>query len=197
MLAIEFPGRRTLIDTLDAAVAHRETERVTRALRDGLCRMIRGCEVELPACVFEACGDHYARRELYRSDEHGYCVVAMTWGPGQGTMIHDHCGMWCVEGVWRGELEVVQYELMEHDRNRYRFRPAGAIQAGPGSAGSLIPPHEYHTIRNPGDEITVSLHIYQDRMLTCAVFEPVEGGWYARGERVLPQDNTVSTRPCV
>jgi 3-mercaptopropionate dioxygenase len=191
MLAIDFPGRRKLIETLDSAVTQPDTAQVTRALRDALCRMIRSSDVELPSCVLEGCADHYARRELYRSDEHGYCMVAMTWSPGQGTPIHDHHGMWCVEGVWRGELEVVQYELLEHDSHRYRFRPAGAIQAGPGSAGSLIPPHEYHTIRNPSDDTTtVSLHIYQDRMTTCAVFEPVDGEWYARGERILPQDST-------
>lgn len=191
MPAIDFPGRRQLIDALDAAVAQPDTPAVTCALRHALCRMIRSDDVELPCCVFEPCADHYARRELYRSEEHGYCVVAMTWGPGQGTPIHDHSGMWCVEGVWRGELEVVQYELLEHDAQRYRFRPAGAIQAGAGSAGSLIPPHEYHTIRNPSDDaITVSLHIYQDRMTCCSVFEPAGGEWYRRGARVLTLDNT-------
>ncbi|MEO6967875.1 MAG: cysteine dioxygenase family protein [Rhodanobacteraceae bacterium] len=191
MLAIDFPGHRKLIDALDAAVAQDDKVAVLRGLRDALCRMIRSNEVELPACVSECCADHYARRELYHSDEHGYCVVAMTWGPGQGTPIHDHAGMWCVEGVWRGELEVVQYELLEHDQRRYRFRPAGAIQAGAGSAGSLIPPHEYHTIRNPSsDAPTVSLHIYQDRMTCCSVFEPAGEQWYVRGERTLPQDNT-------
>ncbi|HJU25982.1 MAG TPA: cysteine dioxygenase family protein [Rhodanobacteraceae bacterium] len=193
MPAIDFPGRSKLIDALDSAVTQADTAQVTRALRDALCRMIRASDVELPACVFECCADHYARRELYRSDEHGYCVVAMTWSPGQGTPIHDHSGMWCVEGVWRGELEVVQYELLEHDERRYHFRPAGAIQAGPGSAGSLIPPHEYHTIRNPSDDVvTVSLHVYQDRMTCCSVFEPLGGDWYARGERELPQDSTVA-----
>ncbi len=189
MSAVEFPGRSKLIGAIDAAVSLHDTAAVTRALRDALCRMIRGRDVELPACVFEPCADHYARRELYHSDSHGYSVVAMTWSPGQGTPIHDHAGMWCVEGVWRGELEVIQYELLEHDGARYHFRPAGAIQAGAGSAGSLIPPHEYHTIRNPShDAITVSLHIYQDRMTRCSVFEPAGGEWYARGERRLCLD---------
>jgi len=99
--------------------------------------------------------------------------------------------MWCVEGVWHGELEVVQYELLEHHECHYRLRPAGAIQAGPGSAGSLIPPHEYHTIRNPSAEsVTVSVHVYQNRMTCCSVFEPAGEEWYTRGERTLPQDNT-------
>ena len=39
----------------------------------------------------------------------------------------------------------MQYELLERDGDRFRFRAAGGMHAGPGSAGSLIPPHEYHT----------------------------------------------------
>jgi 3-mercaptopropionate dioxygenase len=190
MVAIEFPGCRKLIQTVDAAMAAGDTPRIMQSLRDGLCQMIRAGEVELPIRVFEGCCDHYARRELYQSTDLGYSVVAMTWNPGQGTPIHDHAGMWCVEGVWRGELEVVQYELLEHQWTRYHFRPSGAIQAGRGSAGSLIPPHEYHTIRNPSrDSIAVSLHIYQDRMTCCSVFEPAGGDWYARGERKLCLDD--------
>ena len=129
--------------------------------------------MRLPDCVFERASDHYARRELYRSEEHGYSVVAMTWGPGQGTPIHDHAGMWCVEGVWHGSLEITPYELMEQRDGRYRFEPRGTMNAGPGSAGSLIPPHEYHTIRNPSDDATaVSLHIYRGAMTACSVFQP-------------------------
>ncbi|GAB3040578.1 MULTISPECIES: cysteine dioxygenase family protein [Oleiagrimonas] len=189
MLALEFPGCRTLVDALDHAVSHASTTEITDALRNTLCRLIREQEVELPACVFEAHPEHYARRELYRSEQHGYCVTAMTWGPGQGTPIHDHSGMWCVEGVWRGALEITQYELLEHEERRYRFNSVGAIQAGPGSAGSLIPPHEYHTIRNPSaDDVAVSLHIYSGPMTQCAVFAPLEGQWYERGDRALSLD---------
>ncbi|MET0506098.1 MAG: cysteine dioxygenase family protein, partial [Luteibacter sp.] len=162
---------------------------ITAALRNTLCRMIRDRDVKLPDCVHEPIQDHYARREIYRSDEHGYSIIAMTWGPGQGTQIHDHDGMWCVEGVWNGALEIVQYELLDHDAQRYHFRPVGSIQAGPGSAGSLIPPHEYHTIRNPSDDaVAVSLHIYSGRMTQCAVFNPEGDDWYQRTERKLGLD---------
>ncbi|MGH8116691.1 MAG: cysteine dioxygenase, partial [Rhodanobacteraceae bacterium] len=122
--------------------------------------------------------------------EHGYCVIAMTWNPGQGTPIHDHAGLWCVEGVWHGALEVVQYELHEHDDVRYRFVSAGAIQAGVGSAGSLIPPHEHHSIRNASDrELAISVHVYQDCMTHCNVFEPDHDDWYLRREHQLHLDN--------
>jgi predicted metal-dependent enzyme (double-stranded beta helix superfamily) len=189
MIALEFPGSRKLIDALDAAVGENGTPAITDALRNTLCSLIRSQEVKLPACVFEAAGDHYARRELYNSEEHGYSVIAMTWGPGQGTAIHDHDGMWCVEGVWNGALEITQYELLEQDDRRFHFRPVGTMQAGPGSAGSLIPPHEYHTIRNvSADAIAVSLHIYSGRMTHCAVFSPLDNSWYERNERTLGLD---------
>jgi predicted metal-dependent enzyme (double-stranded beta helix superfamily) len=187
---MEFPGSRQLIDAIDAAVAKDSTSAITDSLRNSLCKLFRANEVKLPKCVFETAEGRYARRELYRSEEHGYCVVAMTWGPGQGTPIHDHCGMWCVEGVWSGALEVVQYERLQNDDQRYRFQPVGSIQAGPGSAGSLIPPHEYHTIRNPSDDsVAVSLHIYSGNMTHCAVFQPLpEDHWYQRCERQLGLD---------
>ncbi|MFC5743505.1 cysteine dioxygenase family protein [Dyella tabacisoli] len=190
MSTLEFPGYRKLIDTIDAAVAEGSTHAITDSLRHGLCQLIRSKEVLLPDCVFEAAADHYARRELYHSEEHGYCVVAMTWGPGQGTPIHDHSGMWCVEGVWSGELEVVQYQQLNDKDGQWRFQPVGSIQAGPGSAGSLIPPHEYHTIRNPStDAIAVSLHIYSGQMTQCAVFKPLEENLcYERQERKLGLD---------
>lgn len=190
MLTLDFPGSRLLIDAIDTAVAKPTTHELTDSLRGSLCRLIRGNEVQLPECVFEPCAEHYARRELYRSEAHGYCVVAMTWGPGQGTLIHDHDGMWCVEGVWNGALEIVQYELLEHNAQRYHFQPVGSIQAGAGSAGSLIPPHEYHSIRNPSEQgVTVSLHIYSGQMNRCAVFQPLpEDRWYQRNVRQLALD---------
>lgn len=188
-MGIDFPGRDRMIRAFDAAMQAADTSATMRGLRSALCDAIHSGEVRLPALVFEGCEGHYARRELYCSPEHGYCVVAMTWSPGQGTPIHDHAGMWCVEGVWQGALDVVQYELREHDDTRYRFVPAGAIRAGAGSAGSLIPPHEHHTICNASDrELAISVHVYQDRMTHCAVFEPIGGEWYARGERSLGLD---------
>ena len=191
MLALDFPGARQLVDAIDVAVAKPDVPTLTDALRNSLCRLIRDGEVKLPSCVYEAQADHYARREIYRSDEHGYSVIAMTWGPGQGTQIHDHSGMWCVEGVWHGALEITQYELLERNDERFRFQPVGSMQAGAGSAGSLIPPHEYHTIRNPSDSgVAVSLHIYKGTMTCCSVFSPLGQQWFERGLRQLCLDST-------
>ena len=186
---LDFPGHDKVVRAIDEAVASGDQHAITAALRGVLCGLIRDREVCLPDCVHEPVEGHYARRELYRSPEHGYSIVAMTWGPGQGTPIHDHCGLWCVEGVWDGELEITQYELLEQDGDRFRFRAAGGIHAGPGSAGSLIPPHEYHAIRNASAEhVAISLHIYKAPMEACSMFVPQQGEWYVRASKVLPQD---------
>jgi predicted metal-dependent enzyme (double-stranded beta helix superfamily) len=179
MLSLDFPGARQLIDAVDAAVILPDEAKTTDALRNALCKLIRNPEVRLPPCVFESAEDHYARRELYRSEEHGYSVVVMTWGPHQGTPIHDHAGQWCVEGVWQGFLEITPYELVESKDGRFRFEPRGTMNAGAGSAGSLIPPHEYHTILNPSDDANaVSLHIYRRPLDACSKFYPTDAGWY-------------------
>lgn len=189
MPGIPFDGRERFIAAVDAAVRSGDGHAVTARLRGVLCDLIRDPAVRLPDVVHDPISDHYARREIYRSPEFGYSVIAMTWGPGQGTPIHDHCGLWCVEGVWHGELEITQYELLESGDERCRFRAAGGMRAGPGSAGSLIPPHEYHTIRNAsGDTLAVSVHIYQGQMDQCCRFEPIDGEWYKRVAATLAVD---------
>ncbi len=186
---VTFPGRDRLIAAFDAAVRLDDGEAITAALRDAMCGLIRDPGVQLPDCVHAPIDDHYARRELYRSPTHGYSLVAMTWAPGQGTPIHDHDGLWCVEGVWRGALEITQYALLERDGGRFRFGAAGGQQAGVGSAGSLIPPHEYHTIRNADPaRVAVSLHVYEAPITRCAIFEPVAGDWFRRADKPLPAD---------
>jgi len=187
--ALDFRGRDALLALVERAYAQPDGESLTHTLRDGMCELIRSKAVSLPDCVFEPVEGHYARRELYACPERGTTIVAMTWAPDQGTPIHDHCGLWCVEGVWQGQLEITRYELEESDGDRFRFTRYETLTAGTGSAGSLLPPHEYHTIRNPAkDRIAISLHVYQKAMGTCATFTPIEGDWYLRGSKALCLD---------
>ena len=58
--------------------------------------------IKLPASLCEPCESGYARRLIHFSESPLYSALAMVWGPGQGTSVHDHCGMWCVEGVIDG-----------------------------------------------------------------------------------------------
>lgn len=187
----DFPGRPALIAAIDAAIAQGECAAVTRHLRQSLCRLMQSGQITLPACVHQHIPGHYARRALYQSPDLGYTVIAMTWGPGQGTPIHDHAGMWCVEGVFAGQLEITQYELAEQRGDDFRFIEVGTLIADTGSAGSLIPPHEYHTIRNVSpSETAVSLHVYAKPMTRCGIFLPQTGQpqWHRHEIRQLSLD---------
>ncbi|WDS36539.1 cysteine dioxygenase family protein [Pseudoxanthomonas sp.] len=190
-MPLQFPGKDRLIRALDAAVALGDDHAVAEALRDTLASLIVDTHVQLPALVQQPAEDHYARRELYVSPEHGYSVVAMTWGPRQGTQIHDHAGVWCVEGVWQGQLEITQYALAEHVDSAYRFTAADTQLAEAGSAGALIPPHEYHTIRNASDaDIAVSLHVYKHSLDRCGIYlaDAQRPGWMQCEDRTIHSD---------
>lgn len=185
----DFPGKSIMVEAVRKAVSGDCPKTITNCLRDTLCQLIQREDIQLPAEIFQAAPDRYARREIYHDKELGFSIMAMTWGPGQGTLIHDHDGMWCVEGVWSGTIEVVQYEVLDQEEDRFQFEEVATMRTGRGSAGSLIPPHEYHSIRNPDQQQTaVSIHIYRNEMNRCKVFIPQEAsnnGWYRRQERQL------------
>lgn len=182
-------GIELLVELIDRAVTLDGVEATTHAVQQGMSSLIRGGVLRLPPELRRANGDHYARRLVYRSPEHGYVVVAMIWGPGQRTPLHDHAGTWCVEGVLEGRIEVTQYDLVARDEDRCSFEVVESIETGVGAAGSLIPPYEYHTIANARDAASITLHVYGNDLTHCGVFEPDPTGTYHRREKTLSYDN--------
>ena len=186
----DFRGKDRLITALDAAVGLGDADAITSALQQTLRLAIHDPAIELPCCVHQPVEGRYARRELHRSPTLGYSVIAMCWSPGQGTPLHDHDAMWCVEGVWRGRLHVTPYALLEQHGPRCRFAAQPMLYGETGSAGSLIPPHEYHTLQNASSEdIAVSLHVYEGPMERSTVFDPVGDGWYRSRVQELDSDS--------
>lgn len=188
-MSLDFPGKQLLTERIDRAVDADCPHEITRNLRETLCELIGHPDIRLPECVFDFQRNDYCRRLLHQDDKSGYTILAMTWAPKHATPVHDHAGMWCVEAVWEGEIEVVQYEMVEEHEHKCRLEPRTTMRTGVGSAGSLIPPHEYHTIANPDDERpAVTLHIYSGQLDRCSVFEPLGDDWYLRRRRNLGLD---------
>ena len=173
---------------LDAAVKLGDTDAITACVKRELENAIKAREVTLPERFHRTQPGGYARRLLYRSDALGYSAVVMTWAPGQRTPLHDHAGIWCVEGVVEGRMDVTQYDLVEESADRYRFEARGCVHAAVGSAGCLIPPFEYHVLSNAIDRPSITLHVYGGDMTACHVFEPAGDGRYIRRERALQYD---------
>ena len=179
-------GLTDLIERLDAAVALGDPETVTARVKADLSEMLSGSALQLPQSYWRTRQDSYARRLLHQDSDRGYTAVVMTWAPGQSTPLHDHGGLWCVEGVVDGTMEVTQFDLTDQSNGSYEFLERGRLRAGVGSAGSLIPPVDYHVLGNAlTDRPSLTLHVYGGDLTRCHVFLPRPDGRYERHERAL------------
>ena len=167
-----------LIARLDAAVAMSDCPTICHAVKDVLHDIVVEGSDLVPERFLQPAQDRYARRLLHRDPEGRYTVLVMVWDKGQGTALHDHAGMWCVECVYRGRIKVVSYDRKDDGTtDTYNFEKESSIFAGIGDAGALIPPFEYHTIENAEDTPAITIHVYGGEMDHCHVFVPVEDGF--------------------
>ena len=177
------------LEWIEAAVAAVDSDHAVRSIQSELAALLRHGSLKLDSRFYRTKPEGYARRLLHRDEAGRFTVVVMTWAPGQSTPIHDHGGVWCVEGVVAGEVEVTQYELAEKRDPAHRFEHRGAVRAGIGCTGSLIPPLEYHRVANPTREPAVTLHIYGAEIRECNVYSLQPDGSYQRQLRNLSYDD--------
>lgn len=168
-----------LIRRLDEAVVIRDDETRCRNVKRVLSEVVESGDDFLDARFLAPTPDCYARRLLHRDPEGRYSALVMVWDQGQGTPLHDHAGMWCVECVYRGRIRVTSYSV--HGGNPetgvVQFQKENVVHAGRGEAGALIPPFEYHVLENAAETPAVTIHVYGGDMTCCHIFEPVAGGW--------------------
>ncbi len=158
------------------------------------CQALMAEPLRLPESCLRSQLGQYARHLVQRHPA-GHTVVAMVWGPGQGTSVHDHDHSWCVEVCLSGRLRIVNYRhLGEAEDGRVRLREEDSTDVGVGSVGRLIPPLEHHRIHNPFDETAVTLHVYGKELHECTRFVAEEGELY-RPERVKLSYTPAAPRP--
>jgi predicted metal-dependent enzyme (double-stranded beta helix superfamily) len=98
----------------------------------------------------------YCCHVLHTEPDGSFSVTAMVWRPGQVTPIHDHV-TWCVFGVVQG----IEYEeLYALDPDGTRLTQVGRNQNMPGEVSGFAPPGDIHRVRNVGDDVAISLHVY-------------------------------------
>jgi predicted metal-dependent enzyme (double-stranded beta helix superfamily) len=175
----------SLKETLDAVIHGEPRSRVPELVKGVLIDSLKCGSLAVPSRFMQPIEGTYARRLLHRDDAGGYTMVVMAWAPGQKTALHDHAGIWCVECVVDGNMEVAQYDLVGERNEAFTFEERSRVIAGRGSAGCLIPPFEYHTLGNAADTPSVTLHVYGGEMDHCHVFEPSADGTYRRVRKDL------------
>ena len=180
------PKVSELIRRLDRAVSTGDDDTLCREVKRVLTEVVMSGEEFLDAPYLAPAPDRYARRLLHKDPAGRYSVVIMVWGQAQGTPLHDHAGMWCVECVYRGRIRVTSFDLeTDPGAEPLQFTPETVVLAGKGEAGHLIPPFEYHMIENPDSTASITIHVYGGEMTRCHAFFPVEGGGYRREVRPL------------
>lgn len=128
----------------------------------------------------------YARHLLHHDADDRYAAIVIVWDVGQGTPIHDHADMWCVECVYQGEIRVESYDLIGNpDDSVVGFEAQTTVLAGRGESGALIPPHDYHTMHCEGRQKAVTIHVYGGLMDWCNAFVDLGDGRYERQRRDL------------
>lgn len=178
-------GLTDLVERLDRAVREPTVDRLTARVKADLEDVLGRSALSLSARFRQTRPDCYARRLLYQDPQNRYTAVVMTWGPGQGTAVHDHGGLWCVEGVVEGIMQVTQYDVQPAG-DAFRVTPVGApVTAGVGSAGRLIPPTDYHVLANAHDQTSLTLHVYGGDLTGCRVFMPDGSGLHQQSVRTL------------
>ncbi len=184
---VECRGLAELVARLDRSVEAGTPQAITAAVKADLEDILGTRTLTLPASFTAPRPDCYARRLLHRDPQGRYSAIVMTWGPGQGTAVHDHGGLWCVEGVVDGEIAVTQYDVRPEPDGYYRVTPIGSMLAGTGSAGCLIPPTDHHVLAHARpSRASVTLHVYGGDLDDCKVFLPATAdGRYAESTKML------------
>jgi predicted metal-dependent enzyme (double-stranded beta helix superfamily) len=101
-----------------------------------------------PAC--------YQSHLLYAEQDGSFSVSAMVWLPGQQTVIHDHVA-WCVTGVLQGR-EYEEIFALTNDGCALNLTARNLNLAG--TVSGFAPPGDIHRVRNTGDDVAISMHVY-------------------------------------
>lgn len=177
-----FPLLDDIVVLADAAMQAGTPSRIVPALVENLRGLLSNIG-DLPDSLLQVRSEGYARRELYHSAAHGYRIIAITWGAGQASPIHDHADVWGVEAVLQGELEVTDFRSVREFDALTELLPIGQHRLVAGSVISLLPPHDLHACRNVGTrKPAVSLHIYGRHLERVRSYVHLDGRLYRREE---------------
>ena len=100
--------------------------------------------------------DGYRCHLLHVELDGSFSVTGMVWRPGQVTPIHDHV-TWCAFGVVQG----IEYEeLYTLAADGHALQEVGRNENAVGEVSGFAPPGDIHRVRNSGDDVAISLHVY-------------------------------------
>jgi len=120
---------------------------------------------------------HYTRNLIFKSEQ--VELLALCWGVGHRSWIHNHRGRHCWMAVIEGTLGVRNYKRLGCDQQwrTVGLEPTSEFLVSPGSLAKVDPTEPIHLVWNPAElnQPAVSLHIYSLPFDTCVVYDAEQG----------------------
>ena len=112
--------------------------------------------------------DRYQRIGLAESKHPRYSALAIVWPPGHVSPVHDHGGLWGIELVVAGALDIDEYDVLSPQRLRHRHHARLSPYQGTWFGGRRFA----HSCRNASRyEPAVSLHVYGGDLAHYTVYD--------------------------
>lgn len=134
----------------------------------------------------------YRRHLLAGGGQSRLSCLLIEWPAAHRTPIHDHAGLWGIELVLDGALEVEEFRV-EDEHERPRLAPERTLLLGAGDAACFTDHRYAHRCRNlSATRPALSLHVYGGMLDRYRTFQAVAGGGHvpqlqhARIDSTLP-----------
>ena len=102
----------------------------------------------------------YRRQLIAAAADGGYTMLLIAWPPGYVTPLHDHAGLWGIELVLDGALQVEEF-FSDGDALAPTLQPQRALMLGSGDSAVFLDPAYVHRCRNMSlQQPALSLHVY-------------------------------------
>lgn len=119
--------------------------------------------------------DRFRRHPVAGTRELGCSALVMYWPPGHATLPHDHGGLWGIEVVLDGALQVEEY-LRGGSETAPTLAKERSLYLGIGDAAAFESPRYVHRCRNLSNASpTLTLHVYGGVLERYAAFDETAG----------------------
>jgi predicted metal-dependent enzyme (double-stranded beta helix superfamily) len=127
----------------------------------------------------------YLRIPLVPAHATNYSVLLIAWPAGHNTPVHDHDGLWGIELVLDGALQVESFSLAIEDKPHLVSR--GSTVLGLGDSATFSDADFAHRCRNlSARKPALSLHVYGGELEAFRAYaKDARGDWHATAHRTI------------
>jgi hypothetical protein len=160
-------------------------------LRDELCRLVRSAGAPR-AATFAAEGDSFRRHPLAIVEAIESSALLMYWPAGHATLPHDHGGLWGIEVVIDGTLDVDEF-VRAGGADLPVLAKSRTLRLDAGDAAMFTNDRYVHRCRNLSNIApTLTLHVYGGRLERYTSFDRDAAGVIRPKMQIAKSDRTLS-----